>query len=244
MRLLADGPGRGYLKRACDHGATYALCKFRNLPLDDTEEILWSDNAKLGVYETSDYPTRLRLVREDLKFAVGTLLYDPVGVAAAALRNWGAQIVRVSAVEPLRDPYFYLTNDYWKDTNLPRLVYAMGGPCGVDHHDCKPRFGPTASRWVDGVAFVLALGAIGWRLAQRDVREAMALRRAGADADPQAVRTETILVLLVAALALNALICGAISGPFDRYQARISWIAVVAAAAVLAGVVGRRGRSV
>ena len=281
VRLLADGPGRAYLQHACGHGQDYALCKFKDLPLDDTEEILWSDNAKLGVYETSDYPMRLRLVREDLRFAVGTLLYDPVRVAAAALRNWGAQIVRVTAVEPLRDPYFYLTNGYWKDTNLPTLVYAMGGPCGVDHHGCKPRFGPAASRWLDGMAFVLALGAIGWRLFQRDIvplpppptggvrgggprrlwtwsnlagvaghfsRVAVAEASRPPTLDPSrwrrgegnVSRTATILVIVLGALALNALICGAISGPFDRYQARISWIAVVAAAAAMAGMVGRR----
>ena len=236
VRLLADGPGRGYLKRACDHGAAYALCRFRNLPLDDTEEILWSDNPKLGIYETSDYPTRLRLVREDLSFAVGTVLSDPVGVAASSMRNWGSQIVKVWAEEPLRDPYYYLTNDYWKDTNLPALVYAMGD-CGTDHHGCKPRFGPAQSGWWDSFTFVLALAAIGWRLAQRDVREALARR-----ADDETTQTLLILGLVLAALALNALICGAISGPFIRYQGRISWIAVVAAAAVLAGAYRARER--
>ena len=58
--------------------------------------------------------------------------------------------------------------------------------------------------------------------------------------DDLAARTALILGLILAALVLNALICGAISGPFVRYQGRISWIAVAGAAAALAGMYGRR----
>ena len=219
VRLLADGPGRGYLRWACAHGRSYVLCRDRGLPLDDTEEMLWSDQKTLGVYETVELDVRRRLQREDLPFAVGTLAYDPGGVAAAALRSWAVQLAKAWVDVPLRDPHYYLTNDYWKDTNLPRLVEAMGS-CGPDHHGCRPRMTAEASKWLHGGALVLALGGIGWALA------------AGAtDAG--------LLALLLWGMTANALICGALSGPFARYQARVAWVVIAAGAAVALGRMGR-----
>jgi hypothetical protein len=228
-RLLSDGPGRRYLRHACAHGVRYTLCAFRKLPLDDDEEILWSDDPARGVYEVLDLDGRIAMQRDDLRFAVHTLLYDPLGVAAGALRNWGGTLMMPYVEEPLRSPHYYLTNRYWKDTNLPGLIQAMGG-CGKDHFGCEPRFSQDASRWLHGSVFVLALVVLGWRFTRPDLR-----RLVRGEPDVPAARTAVLLGLLCAAVVLNALICGGLSGAFPRYQARIAWILVAAAAAAVAG---------
>lgn len=228
-RLLADGPGRRYLREACARGVRYVLCAYRGLPLDDAEQILWSDDPGLGVYEQLDLDGRAAMQRDDVRFAAGTLAYDPAGVALAALRNWGETLVMPYVEEPLRSPHYYLTNAYWRDTHLPGLIEAMGG-CGRDRLGCEPRFGRRASGWLHGAVFVLALGVLGWRLRRPDLRRLFRGER-----DILAARTAMLLGLVCAAAVLNALICGALSGPFPRYQARIAWIVVAAAAAALAG---------
>ena len=49
------------------------------------------------------------------------------------------------------------------------------------------------------------------------------------------------VVFLVLAVILNAAVCGILSGPFDRYQARLLWL--VPAAALLYAAARRRTRA-
>ena len=42
------------------------------------------------------------------------------------------------------------------------------------------------------------------------------------------------LLLVLAALLLNAAICGVLSGPNDRYQARVAWLLPLMAAGLMA----------
>ncbi len=225
VRLLADGPGRAYLRYACTHGQTYALCRYRNLPLDDTDEMLWSDQKTLGVFNMSDYPTRLALEHEEMRFALGAIAYDPGGVLVAAIRNFAQQLTGVYVDDPLRDPHYYLTNTYWSTTNLPWLILHTGD-CGRDRRGCKPRLDAQTSIWLHGALFVLALGLVLWRLTRADVRESLRAR----DWDADAARIVFALGLTIVTLLANAAICGVLSGPFPRYQARLVWLITVAAA--------------
>ncbi|HEY3815222.1 MAG TPA: GtrA family protein [Caulobacteraceae bacterium] len=229
VRLLADGPGRNYLRWACTHGEHYALCPYRNLPLDDTDEILWADQKTLGVFNNNDYSTRMRMERQELRFVLGTVAYDPLGVAGAALRNWAQELDGVYVDDPLRDPHYYLTNDYWSGTNLPWMIEHVGH-CGRDKRGCKPRLDVDQSIWLHGALFTLALGLVLWRLSRRDVRDAIRAR----DWDAPATRLAFAMGLLAAALIANAAICGILSGPFPRYQARLVWLLTAAAACGLA----------
>ena len=61
MRVIADGPGREYLRYACDRGATYALCQFRHLDLTNSQDMLWSDDRKKGIFNVTGYDTRLQM---------------------------------------------------------------------------------------------------------------------------------------------------------------------------------------
>ena len=49
------------------------------------------------------------------------------------------------------------------------------------------------------------------------------------DFDDPVFRASIAAVLLLTAVILNAAVCGAISGPFPRYQARIVWLFPAAA---------------
>jgi putative flippase GtrA len=227
VRLLADGPGRKYLRWACDHGETYVLCRFRNLPLDKAEDMLWADQPGRGMFNVSDYPTRMALLHEETRFALHTVAYDPVGVASAALKNWGEQLLLVWVEDPLRDPHYYLTNNYWKDTKLPAMIEAIGW-CGKDRHGCRTRLSMDQSEWLhDGLA-ILALLMLTVRGCLKDSRRM--ILRWKFDRDARVTRWLAAAALVLFALLINALICGAISGPFPRYQNRIVWTGTMVAA--------------
>ena len=229
-RLLADGPGRAYLRWACDHGQTYVLCPYRRLPLDNSEDFLWRISPKYGVFNRAGYHKRLAIEAEQSRFALHVLAYDPVGVGAAAMENWGRQLLGVYADDPLRDPYFYLVNKYWSQTNLPWLIDHNHG-CGPSHHDCKPRLRFIPARWLHGILFVLAMAAIGWRLTRLDVRTWI---RSRFPADAPVATLLLTVGLVLGGVVANALVCGALSGPYPRYQARLVWTVTVVAACAMA----------
>jgi putative flippase GtrA len=228
-RLLADGPGRDYLRHACAHATPYVLCRYKNLPLTDSDKMLWSDNVKLGIFNVSDYTTRRGLETEELRFVAGTLAYDPGGVAQSALQNWGAQLVEVSIDDPALDPVYYLTNNYWMSTNLPWMIQQMGG-CGKKGRGCAPTLTKGVSLWLHSALLLLALMVVGARFSRPDVR-ALVKRRSW---DEPPLRLVVAVALLFIALVGNALICGVLSGPFARYQARITWLMTVGSAVSLA----------
>ncbi len=55
--------------------------------------------------------------------------------------------------------------------------------------------------------------------------------------DDEQGRSVMMLALLVATVVINAVVCGALSGPFARYQARIAWLADLGGAIGLASLV-------
>ena len=235
-RVLADGPGREYLRHACATGQKLILCAVRNAPLADTEEILWSDDPAKGIFNSADYHARVRLEHEERGFVLHALAYDPLGEVAAAARNWGKQLVTVGYDEPLRDPAYYLSDEYWKTTTLKPLLL-RDKPCDPEVGACILHLPAVLMSEIDAVVALLALG---WTLV---VLGREALRRQPLVQSPPhpeanagrgdwrnpAIRTRAAVVLMVLAVALNAAVCGILSGPFARYEARVLWLVPAAA---------------
>jgi len=211
-RMLADGPGRDYLRNACATGEKYALCRFRQLPLDDSEDILWSDLPTTGVFLIANYATRVQLELEEPRFVIGTLLYDPLGQLKASAANWWKQLLLVKVDDPVRNPHYYMTDDYWAKTYLPDMIMAVAH-CGRRGDQCALRLTPAVSAWWHGSIALASLVATGVALAPL-------LRRR----DPETQRLLALAALIIAAVFFNAGITGVLSGPFARYQARLVWL--------------------
>ena len=124
--------------------------------------------------------------------------------------------------DPLRNPHYYLTNSYWSTTNLPWLINHVAD-CGRDHWGCGARLTMEGSVWLHSILFVAGALMIAWRLSEKDMRDAFGSLSMRFD-DEQG-RLVMMLALLVATVVINAFVCGALSGPFARYQARIAWLA-------------------
>ncbi len=228
-RVLADGPGRVYLAKACrdgsPQGAPYVICAFKWLPLDDSEDILWSDDPSRGIFNLSEFPLRQAMEHEDVKFALASTLNDPLGQMKVSLDNWRQQVFNTRLDEPLLNPGFYLHDPYWKTTHLPILIHSVGPRCGRRANNCAVWFDPEALAILDGVVAFSAAGFLVYRL-WRVGFLGMWTRR---DFEDPVFRAAVAGALLLTAVILNAAVCGAISGPFPRYQARIVWLFTAAA---------------
>ena len=230
MRVLADGSGKKYLIDSCNHGATWALCPFKALPLDNSQDLLWSDDRNKGIFNVTTIEKRVAIEEQENAFVLSAVAAHPFVQTWASLNNWGQQLLMFYVDDPIKNAHYYLTNDYWSTTNLPLLINTAKD-CGRDHWGCGFKLSIDGSTWLHGALLFLGLGAIGWRLCQRDV--VGAIRAKTLDWDDDAVRLGVALALLVAVVLINGFVCGALSGPFPRYQARITWLVSEGAAVAL-----------
>ncbi|HUO23927.1 MAG TPA: hypothetical protein VMU59_15540 [Caulobacteraceae bacterium] len=226
-RMLADGPGRAYLEKVCTGPDTpYVVCRFKGDSLARSDDILWEDKPGLGVFDMVKPPDQLLMEQQQGDFIRGVIAFDPAGVLGSALRNWWRQLTKVSSHDPLRDPRAFLANEYWQTTRLVDLI-PNARACKPIGPGCRPLLSPTPLKWWHvAVIFASALYGV-WRLTRADVMAAL-LDRERPWAHP-VVRLAAACVILAALVAVNAAVCGILSGPFSRYQARIVWLAPMAA---------------
>jgi len=229
-RVLADGPGRIYLREACAKGSPYVLCRFRFNPLDDSDEILWADDPARGIFNASKVPVRIALENEEKAFVAATIIHHPVSQLLASLSNWSQQLVLIDLAEPLRDPVYYFTSVYWKDTSLPGLI-PDGQICLKRPQLCRSRFTILGLEAWHGVVLILASAFLVWRLSRQDVRRTVVQRPPLANDGLAALIASSALILI--AIIVNAAVTGVLSGPFARYSARIVWLEPMLALLVL-----------
>jgi putative flippase GtrA len=240
-RVLVDGPGLAYLGHACAQttqgGAQpYVLCRFRanaetsaamtspskgSISVAEASNlILWSNKKTLGVFNLGARPERVGLESEEMRFVLGTLKYDPAGQALASLRDWGEQLVAFQVDDPLRNPSAFLRGKYWPTTVLPKMIpnFQACRPPG----DCRPPFDYWVLQGLHGTVLVASLLILAFRLSLKDVRQAV--WRRGLKAGEEPARVAATVLLLAGVLLVNAAVCGILSGPFARYQARLIWL--------------------
>ena len=220
-RVLADGPGRIYLREACAKASPYVLCRFKNNPLDDSDEILWADDPARGIFNASKIDVRISLEREEKAFVLQTILHHPLEQLGASLSNWVEQMSLVDLSEPLRDPGYYFTNVYWKDTSLPTLIPG-GHDCLKRPRLCRPWISISWISYLHGTVILLATGFLAWRATRRDVRAVVLARRPLKPGSREALLATAALLIL--AVIVNSAVTGILSGPFARYHARMVWI--------------------
>lgn len=217
-RVLADGPGRDFLRQSCAEGMKWTLCRFRYLPLDDSDEILWSNKPELGVFNRATPPERLAIEKEEPAFVKAVITHDPLGQFGASMRNWGEQLFTIHVDEAMKDPKVYLRHKYWGHSNLALMIRKLGA-C-TPEGGCRPRFDWKVLRWTHTGLALLFAALLVFRLSRTDVlRRLRAL--AWKDNHSRALFAGT---MLLAAVVANAAVCGILSGVFARYQTRIVWL--------------------
>lgn len=232
-RLLADGPGREYLQKSCaENPQEYVLCRYRNQPLESSDDILWSSEAGSGVYTTADYETRKALSEEQWRFVMGVLANDGLGVMEAAAANTLEQLSTFSLREFEINYWLnWSKSEYWSNLKIFDAMPASSR-CIRAPDACKsPKwisFSDDLQQWVF-LASLLFVGAV--------VSSQFLSWRVASDLDR---RLTAVAILLLLVVLGNAFICGAVSGPVDRYEARLSWMLPAFAALVLAMEATRR----
>nr|WP_047166263.1 hypothetical protein [Sphingomonas sp. Y57] len=216
-RFMADGPGLDYLRRHCPE-AGFAACAWAGRTEVMAADLLWSHDPAKGGYMFADAATRRALSAEDKAFATAVLADHPVAQGTAILRNGWRQAIDIEA-DLLN--YSCTMGPHCWPALPPRERAALQASLGGQ--GLWPQ--PAIARLQQGAIVAAILLLLAWL--------AIDARRGGERRDD----LRLWLLLIVVALAVNALLGGGISEPQARYQARIIWLLPLAA--IIAGLLWR-----
>lgn len=199
-RMMQDGIVARYLNDHCDT-IKLKLCPYRNELPPTADDFLWSNDSvfnKLGRFEGMD---------EEMGFiALRSLAAYPLWQAKAALAATATQLAMVATGEGTNGwiPHTYGIIERYLPEQTAMMRAAHQQHWDIDFHSINAIHIPVA------LASLLLLMVI--------VGRAILLRRL----DDLGLLAATVALALLG----NALLCGVISGPHDRYGARMAWIAV------------------
>jgi hypothetical protein len=216
-RVLADGPGRLYLRDVCAPTPRFEICRYADRSFTDVNGFLWSPDPRVGVYMLAEVDSRRRLMAEERSFVIGVVTHYPLEQLAASSGNALRQLVHVGV-----RPELELARHSWVQMHFNELSPSDDARARASLA-FRGAFPFRVIDSIDGAAIVLAIAFLLWRLTRSDVRASF---RSAPDAEAEARRALTLIAACLALwLAANAVLCGVFSGVFDRYQARAIWIA-------------------
>ena len=207
-RLAADGPSRDYLRENCP-AAGYHLCAWADRLPTDSDAFLWDPDGPAWSIE-GGAPA---LAPEASRIVIATIATRPLAVARAALANTALQLTQVKLGDTL--------GNYWLDETVGLRLRSYFPASEESRFHAARQFRDQLTEIATPLnaphAALLMLGALATIL--------IAIR----------CRWHTPRLAALAAAVLvgvlgNAFATGALSGPHDRYQARIAWLLLLAPA--------------
>ncbi len=213
-RLIADGPAARTIAARCPEAGWY-LCAFAGRLPTNSDDFLWRPESPVNRAPdgTAIFLGGMRLAPEASAIIAETLQREPWPV----LRDGVTNFLRQMTMTRIGDT---LTAEHLDVTVRPRLVQAFPGfEVAAFDAALQQRGGLRAAgeriAWLHPLALLLATPLI-----------LLAWARAHADRDAPAL---WLLLCILVGVTGNALATGALSGPYDRYQARIAWLLPLAA---------------
>ncbi|PJG56082.1 hypothetical protein CVM73_07490 [Bradyrhizobium forestalis] len=206
-RMMQDGIVAQYLNDHCPR-ERYKLCPYRNELPSTADEFLWGKSMfnTLGRFEG---------MNEEMGYIVVHSLADyPAWQAGAALRAMGQQLLHVATGEGTNGwiPHTYGIIERYIPAQVAPMRAARQQHWDINFDTINWLHVPVALASMLGLVALLA--------------HALAKRRL----DDLTLLAATVTLALLG----NAFICGVISGPHDRYGARMVWVATFVVLTALA----------
>jgi hypothetical protein len=206
-RMLQDGIVKRYLDDHCP-AAGHRLCPYRDQLPKTGDDFLWNS----GIF--NDLGRFAGLEDEMREIVLGSLREYPREQLQTALAATAEQLRLVGSG-------YGIHNEIWHTYGIIKRFIPGEVPSMLRARQQHGEFGFEQINWLH---VPIALGSMALALAFA-VR-ALFLRRFDSIA--------TLATTVVGALLANAFVCGALSGPHDRYGARMAWIATLLVVIALA----------
>jgi hypothetical protein len=204
-RLVGDGPGRAYLDRACPD-PSLRLCAWQGRLSADSDEFLWHPQGPM--WANGFGPTRF--APEAARLVPAIIAAYPLDVMRAAAANTLQQLVLMQVGDTLGSDHLDIAvlprlQPYFPAAEIVRYAAALQSR-GLLRNAAAP-FGPLHAALI----LIGVVATAGLMLRYRRIDRPLA----------------GLAALALAALLANAFATGALSGPHDRYQARIAWLVLL-----------------
>jgi hypothetical protein len=204
-RLVADGPAKIYLEESCP-ASGFRMCDWTGRMPTDADEFLWNPTGPVWTFPGGP----IALAPEASRIVMATILNHPMAVTRAALGNWLSQIVTLRLDKVIGDKGLDETVGVQIHASYP-MAEGIRFEAAVQRADGLLAI---AAPWQNVHMVVLALGFAGSSvLLARSWRNDRVLF--------------ALIVMIAAGLLSNAFATGVLSGPHDRYQARIAWLVLL-----------------
>lgn len=222
-RITAAGPGTDYLARYCrSESPPFAMCSHRDkLPLD-SDDFLWGEEENRSLFKILPVAEQRLIASEDKRFYLAVFMDDPVKVASLAVIN-GAEVLSRFGLENFNYPMAAGTT---APNKYPQSIWDDISKSRAAQQTMPVEMVQTSTL----ILTLVSLAVFAFILVQS--------RREAILVPPKVAR---FALLICAAVFANALICGALSKPHSRYQARIIWLLPLAAALTSASIRRRQG---
>lgn len=202
-RVIADGPGYDFLKEKCPD-AGFVVCDYLDrLPTLNSDVFLWSQDPTQGVFTPEPEERKRALSEEQFRFAIAVVAYDPIGYLKSASFNIWSQLSQ-----------FGLSEFNYSTIQLQRYKDKVPEPYQSEILETPAARGNMPIRILTPITYVsvfLSLAIYSYSIFRR---------RKSYISQPSIVFSTVILWGILA----NAIICGLLSTPHDRYQARVIWL--------------------
>jgi hypothetical protein len=217
-KWVDEGPALSYLVQSCPT-VKYDLCAYladmKGLTHDDLK---WSEGSPFRKVSSFD-----QLEPEARRIIWGTLKAYPLEILRRALEDAGRQLLRFEAGDGLTQEYAKLVAPSLGDVFGPAIETSV-----LQSKQGQGRLPIAEFRLLHIVGLVLGLFFCLWSfIARQQVLPA---------------RLVALQVFVAAGIVLNAIVTGALSGPYDRYLARVIWLICFVGLVSLCYVVRMRGR--
>jgi hypothetical protein len=198
-KWIDEGPALSYLKRACPT-AGYALCahveELNGLTHDDLKWGWDSPFKKIGTFDELE-PEARSIVR-------ATLRAYPMEILQGAVADAARQLVRFEAGDGLSPDFARLVAEH-----LGPIFGADVARSLIESRQGQGQLPIAEARKLHIVGLVFGLGFCVWLpIARRELP----------------TKLLALYVFVSTGIIWNAIVTGAISGPYDRYLARIIWL--------------------
>lgn len=197
-RMVADGPGAAYLRNKCPQAGLVA-CEFVDRLVSDSDAFLWDTSPETGIYAPASIEKRRALGNEQYQFAAAVLAYDPVGQVAAWLKDAFQQLkmIGLSDFPAAAEQAFPSLPPVHAERMARSSIWRKEFP--METFSALTIFAVILS-----FMFVCVTLIRHWKYVS--------------------VEQKIFCFVIFLGEVSNAFVCGALSGPHERYQGRLSWL--------------------
>jgi hypothetical protein len=199
-KWLQDGPALTYLQEACP-ALQYSLCPyFDELKGENQDALKWSPGSpfyKVGGFD--------QLEPEARQIVWATLRSRPVEILQQAVVDVGQQLLRFRIGEGLTPEGVKLVAPHIAEVFGPDVENSL-----LQSRQAQGSLFLSEFRQLHLAALLLSIAFILW--------SCVAAMEGLSD------RLVTFYIFVSAGIVWNAVVTGALSGPYDRYMARVSWL--------------------